>query len=87
MAMNLELLSRKRTYYEETAPLWVRRIWSRPQAFDHFIKYNRAKLAAEGALVKIGRDYFVVSDKFPVIATEILGLSSEADGVIGHDAR
>lgn len=80
--MNLELLSRKRTYYEETAPLWVRRIWSRPQAFDHFIKYNRVKLAAEGAIVKVGRDYFVVSDKFPDAATEILGLNGRAHGEI-----
>lgn len=73
--MNLESLSRKRTYYEETAPLWVRKIWSRPEAFDHFVKYNRAKLAGHGALVKIGRDYFVSADKFPAVATEILGLS------------
>jgi len=83
--MNLELLSRKRTYYEETAPLWVRKIWSRQQAFDHFVKYNRAKLAGEGALVKIGRDYFVVSDKFPVVATEILGLARSPNGVTGHE--
>jgi len=83
--MNLELLSRKRTYYEETAPLWVRKIWSRQQAFDHFIKYNRTKLASEGALVKIGRDYFVVSDKFPVIATEILGLAGSPKGVTGYE--
>jgi hypothetical protein len=73
--MNLELLSRKRTYYEEMAPSWVRKIWSRPQAFDHFIKNNRPELVEQGALIKIGRDYFVVSDRFPAVATEILGLS------------
>lgn len=85
--MNLASLCRRRRYWQEDAPDWVRNIWSRPQAFDHFIKYNRAKLAAEGALVKIGRDHFVASDRFPIVATEILGLSSEADGVTGHDAR
>jgi hypothetical protein len=73
--MNLELIWRKRTYYEEMAPSWVRNIWSRPQAFDHFIRYNRSTLADQGALIKIGRDYFVVSDRFPAVATEILGLS------------
>lgn len=73
--MNLELLSRKRIYYEETAPPWVRQIWSRPQAFDHFVKYHRAKLTGEGAIVRLGRDYFVASDKFPAVATEILGLA------------
>jgi hypothetical protein len=84
--MNLELLTRKRTYYEETAPLWVHKIWSRQQAFDHFVKYNREKLADEGALIKIGRDYFVDSDKFPVVATEILGLVGNPHGVTVHEA-
>lgn len=82
--MNLELLSRKRTYYEEAAPSWVRKIWSRPQAFEHFIKHHRAVLVGQGALIKIGRDHFVVSDKFPAIATEILGLSSDLRGEITH---
>lgn len=84
--MNLEFLSRKRTYYEETAPFWVRKIWSRSEAFDHFVKYNRAKLTSEGALVKIGRDYFVAADKFPFVATEILGLTNHPSGVPAHEA-
>jgi len=77
--MNLELIWRKRPYYEEAAPTWVRKIWSRPQAFDHFIKYNRSALVDQAALIKIGRDYFVVSDKFPDVATEILGLNGRTD--------
>ncbi len=85
--MNLELLSRKRTYYEEAAPLWVRKIWSRPEAFDHFVKYNRAKLAGHGALVKIGRDYFVAADKFPAVATEILGLADDLPVVSSHESN
>ena len=82
--MNLELIWRKRPYYEEAAPTWVRKIWSRPQAFDHFIKKYRLRLTEEGAVIKIGRDYFVVSEKFPAIATEILGLSSDLRGEITH---
>jgi hypothetical protein len=82
--MNLELLSRKRFYYEEIAPSWVRKIWSRPEAFDHFLKHHRAKLSGEGAIIKIGRDYFVASDKFPTAATSILGLSYETHQEICH---
>jgi len=82
--MNLELIWRKRPYYEEAAPTWVRKIWSRPQAFDHFNKQHRLRLTEEGAVIKIGRDYFAVSEKFPAIATEILGLSSDLRGEITH---
>ena len=85
--MNLESLTRKRDYYEEVAPVWVRKIWSRPQAFDHFIKYNKDRLSTKGALVKIGRDYFVASEKFPNVATEILGLDSDPNGVADHEPR
>jgi hypothetical protein len=82
--MNLELLSRKRIYYGETAPPWVRKIWPRPESFDHFVKYNKTKLAGHGALVKIGRDYFVAADKFPSVATEILGLSDNLSEALTH---
>jgi hypothetical protein len=82
--MNLELLSRKRRYWQEDEPDWVRKIWSRPQAFDYFIKYNRSTLVDQAALIKIGRDYFVNSDKFPEVATEILGLSNDTREEITH---
>ena len=72
--MNLELLIRKRDYYNDAAPLWVRNIWSRKEALDHFIKYNRQRLTSAGAVVKIGRDYFVHADKFSPVAIEILGI-------------
>ena len=83
--MNLELLARKRDYYAESAPIWVRKIWSRPEAFDHFIKYNRLRLTSEGALVKLGRDYFVASEKFPIVAAQILGVGSDVDGFSNHE--
>ena len=82
--MNLELLSRKRFYYEEIAPNWVRKIWSRPEAFDHFLQHHRTKLSSTGAIVKIGRDYFVVSDKFPIAAAAILGLSNDVHQEASH---
>jgi len=84
--MNLDSLTRKRDYYEEAAPLWIRKIWARPQAFEHFIKYNKVRLTKEGALVKIGRDYFVASEKFPNIATEILGLSCDLNEESSHES-
>lgn len=84
--MNLESLTRKRDYYDEAAPLWIRKIWSRPQAFDHFIKYNKVRLTNDGALVKIGRDYFVATEKFPNIATEILGLSCDLNEANSHES-
>lgn len=82
--MNLESLARKRDYYEDTAPHWVRKIWPRPEAFDHFVKHNRAHLMGEGAIIKIGRDHFVVSDKFPRVATEILGITDDAHEEVNH---
>jgi hypothetical protein len=85
--MNLESLTRKRDYYEEAAPLWIRKIWSRPQAFDHFIKYNKVRLTKDGALVKIGRDYFVATEKFPNVATKILGLDSDSNGAADHESN
>ncbi len=85
--MNLESLARKRDYYEETAPLWVRKIWSRPQSFNHFVKLHRSRLTEEGAVVKIGRDYFVVSEKFPIVATNILGVSNDLNGLTSHESR
>ena len=76
--MNLELLIRKRDFYNNAAQPWMRNIWSRKEALDHFIKYNRLRLASAGAVVKIGRDYFVDTEKFSSVAIEILGLRTQA---------
>jgi hypothetical protein len=70
--MNLELVVRKRDYYD-AAPLWVRNIWSTRNALDHFIKYNRRELTSSGAIVKIGRDYFVEREQFPFVARTLIG--------------
>jgi hypothetical protein len=83
--MNLELLARKRDYYAESAPIWIRTIWCRQESFDHFVKHNRLRLTAEGALIKLGRDYFVASEKFPIVAAQILGVVNDVDGCVSHE--
>lgn len=74
--MNLELVTRKREYYD-AAPLWVRNVWSTRTALDNFIKYNRHKLASTGAIVKIGRDYFVERERFPFVARALIVQDSD----------
>ena len=75
--MNLEVLIRKRDYYDEKSPQWVRNIWSRKESFNNFIKYNRQSLVEQGAVVKIGRDYFVDVEKFPTIARQVIGVAPD----------
>ena len=73
-SVQLGNLSRKATYYQHDAPAWVRKIWDRPQAFDWFIKDNRAALLEHGAVVRLGRDYFVNVKVFPKTAESLLGM-------------
>jgi hypothetical protein len=73
--VTLSQLRRKRDYYENDAPDWVKNIWPRFASFDWAIKLNRHELAAAGALVKLGRDSFIHTEKFPEVAREILGNS------------
>ncbi len=84
--MNLESLVRKRDYYEQGTLSWVRNIWVRKASLDHFIKYNKLRLSARGAVVKIGRDYFVDVEKFPIVAIEILGIQDLEEDA-GADMR
>jgi len=62
-SQQLANLRRKRAYYTQEAPAWVRNVWPRPQSFDWFIK-NR-------------RDYFVDLALFPVVAGGMLGVGDE----------
>jgi hypothetical protein len=68
-------LRRKAIYYQHDAPAWVRNVWERPKSFDWFIKNNREALCEQGALVKLGRDFFVDTTTFPSAAERILGLT------------
>jgi hypothetical protein len=73
--LQLSNLRRKTAYYQHDAPDWVRNVWNRPESFDWFIKNNRAELCIAGALVKLGRDFFVDTTAFPGAAERILGLT------------
>ena len=79
--MNIESLRRKAEYYEHDAPTWARVIWTRPASFNHFIKFNRDALVEAGAIRRIGRDYFIDSEVFPVVAARILGIAAPEQAV------
>ena len=73
--MNIENLRRKADYYQHDAPDWARVLWPRIASFNHFIKYNREELVRAGAILRIGRDYFVDSESFPDAAKAVLGIA------------
>lgn len=75
MSFDLSSLRRKGDYYATEAPDWVRTIWKRPAGFDWFIKNNRSQLAEHGAIVRLGRDWFVDVEQFPTAAKQILGVA------------
>lgn len=68
----LARIRRKPDYYKNDAPDWVRNVWPRIQSFNWFIKNRRAELLEAGAVVRLGRDYFVDTAIFPKIASRIL---------------
>jgi len=71
--MNIENLRRKPDYYENVAPDWVRSVWPRIQSLNHFLKANREDLLALGGITRLGRDWFVDTERFPIAAKKILG--------------
>lgn len=73
---NIELskLRRKQDYYQNEAPDWIRIIWDRKESFDWFLKNNRRKLTKNGAIVRLGRDYFINTSCFAVVTQSIIGL-------------
>ena len=76
--VQLSALRRKGDYYKNEAPDWVRIIWNRPESFDWFIKDNRSTLAADGSIIRLGRDWFVNTEVFPESAKRILGVEVAA---------
>lgn len=76
--VQLSALRRKGDYYRNESPEWVRIVWARPQGFDWFIKHHRAELAAAGAIIRLGRDWFVHTNRFPNTAQQILGVEVSA---------
>lgn len=75
--MNIEALRRKSDFLNTDGPAWVRTVWTRPESFAHFLKTHRDFLAAKGAIAKVGREWFIESEKFPTVARRILGLLEE----------
>ncbi len=72
-------LRRKRDYYLQDAPDWVRTFWTKPESFNWFIKNNRSELTHQGAILRLGRDYFIDLNQFPHAAKNILGLSPQKE--------
>ncbi len=72
--IDISHLRRKRDYYLEDGPDWIRTIWNKPESFNWFLKNNRSTLAKHGAIVRLGRDYFVDTSIFPGVARTTLGL-------------
>jgi hypothetical protein len=74
MNVDIASLRRKADYYATEAPDWVRTIWKRPEGFSWFLKANRSTLAADGSIIRLGRDWFVNVNQFPDAAKRILGV-------------
>ena len=72
-------LRRKRDYYLQDGPDWVRTFWTKPESFNWFLKNNRSELTLQGAIARLGRDYFIDCNQFPHAAKDILGLPPETE--------
>lgn len=72
--MQLVNLRRKDAFYQHDGPQWVRNVWPRPESFNWFCKANRDRLVEQGAMHKLGRDWFVDTEVFPTAAERILGV-------------
>jgi hypothetical protein len=71
--IKLERLARKRDFYS-TAPDWVKTFWPTQSSFDWFIKSRTQTLTEQGALMRLGRDYFVDAERLAIaVETEMGG--------------
>lgn len=76
MSFLLDRTARKRDFYL-TGPDWVRRTWPTPHSFDWFCRSRRQELASKGAMVKLGRDWFVDVQAFPQAVAAVYGVSDQ----------
>ncbi len=81
----LSALRRKDVFYRSEAPAWVRNIWPRVESFNWFCKNHRDRLIADGAMVKLGRDFFVDVNTFPKVAQRLLGVTASGTGGDGKE--
>lgn len=80
MSFVLDRTARKRDFYL-TGPAWVRSVWPTPHSFDWFCRSRRHELASKGAMVKLGRDWFVDVQAFPKAVASVYGLAADAQPV------
>lgn len=69
---SISRLRRQHDYYLNEAPPWMHVIWPRKNSFSWFLKNHRSRLRDEGALIRLGRDYFVDAERFADVARAIL---------------
>ncbi len=69
---DLKALCRTSDYYDNHIPDWMRSVWQKPEGFQWFLKNNRRQLVESGALVRLGRDYFVSQGEFEGVAFRLL---------------
>lgn len=74
----LEKVRRKRTYYEQ-APQWVLALWPSLDSFEWFCKSRRAELEKAGAMHKLGRDWFIDAEQFPIAVAKAYNLQAPAE--------
>lgn len=74
---NISRLRRQDDFYLNEAPAWMRVIWPRLKSFTWFLKNHRSRLKTEGALIRLGRDYFIEADRFAHVALAILGIPNQ----------
>lgn len=76
--MNIEALRRKSDWLAHDGHEW-RVVWPRIESLNHFLKTHKTRLAADGAIIKLGREWLISADRFPTVARQILGLPGESE--------
>jgi hypothetical protein len=71
----LERLSRKRDFYTN-APDWVKTFWPTQASFDWYLKSRNKPLTEQGALQRLGRDYFVDAERLALAVENELGVTA-----------
>jgi hypothetical protein len=84
---DLKALCRTSDYYDNHIPDWMRSVWQKPEGFQWFLKNNRRRLVESGALVRLGRDYFVSQESFEGVAFLLLTNNSHFNPEQASDAK
>lgn len=84
---DLKALCRTSDYYDNHIPNWMRSVWPKPEGFQWFLKNHRRQLVESGALVRLGRDYFVSQEAFESVAFCLLTNNSYQPAETTHDSK